>query len=131
MKKDLSGLKSLESGFVIVGSILLLGMSYGLITPSILLIILITIGGLITSTIYLNNMDKEVFASYVDKEVGMVERFKKVGPIIGPIRLFLSLSVTITFITFNLFAWQLYIVSYLYLTLVIMARARKLGVELK
>jgi hypothetical protein len=129
MKNDLSGLKSLESLFVIVGSVLLLGMSYGFIAPSMILVIIITVGGLITSTIYINNMTKEEFSNHIDKDIGIYDKFMKLGPVIGPIRIFLIILILLTLITFNLYAWQVWLAAYIYITFIITAKVKHFGLE--
>jgi len=68
MEIDLKSLKMIELGLEIFCGILILGMCYELMPPLILMGIIITVGGLITCIIYLNNKDKEA---------GISERFKK------------------------------------------------------
>jgi len=59
MKISLRSLKTIELGLEIVCGILILGMSYELLAPSVLIGIILTLGGIFTSISYLNSKDKE------------------------------------------------------------------------
>jgi len=129
VRDELNGLRSLESLLVIVGSILILGMSYGIFIQSISVIIIITGATLVTSTMYINGMNKEEFAYFINKDIGLYDRFMNIGPIVGPVRMFLALCILMTLITFNLFAWQIYLISYFYVALIIHSREKQLGLN--
>ena len=120
----------MESLLVIATSIIVLCMSYGIVTPNIGVVIIMAGATLVTSTMHINMMSKDEFISYIDEDIGIYGKFMTIGSVIGPIRMFLAICIFMTLITFNLFSWQIYLASYFYIALLVYNKKKQLGLDL-
>ena len=123
-----TGLKNASSVSIILGSLILLGMSYGVLGPSYIVIGLWLIFQNALNTIEINTYTKEDF-----DEIGKLstfENFTKENVVIGSIRMILYISIMLTVITFNLFAWQLYLISMAYGQYILYSKGKQLGLNI-
>jgi len=122
------GLKNVSNISIILGSLVLLGMSYGVLTPSYIVVGIWFIFQGVISTIEISSYDKD----YIDKifNNNTIDNFLKEGKIIGSIRLVLYISLILTLITFNLFAWQLYLLTMVYAQFILYNKAKQYNIDI-
>jgi hypothetical protein len=120
--------KLLMNASVIISSLVLLGMSFGFIPQSVLVIFMIFTWQFILNINALRDMTKDEIEKIANRN--MFENFMAEGPIVGPLRLVLFWTLVATFVTFNMFAWYIYVLFYGLSAYTLIYQAEKHGVKL-
>jgi hypothetical protein len=123
-------MKKIETVGIILTSIMVLMMSYGFIPGSFLLVSILTFGTLAVSIARIYVMDRSKLEKELNSDKGFVGRFMKEGPIQGPLRLILFILMFITFITGNMFAWQVYLIAYLIMIISVYSITKEKGINI-
>jgi len=124
-------LREFESYVLILSSLVVLAMSYGLIASSWGIVLFIGLISLIINLVNINLLTKAEFLEIADGTVSTLDKLMRKGIILGTTRFILMWAMLVTLVTFNLFAWQLYIFSMFLSVYVAFKTAEKFNIDLK
>ncbi len=120
--------KKLMNVSIIGSSLVLLGMSFGFLPQSAVVLFILFVGQFVLNMASLERMTKEELLKI--SKGSMVENFMAEGPIVGPIRLVLFWTLIATLLTFNMFAWYIFVLFYVLSGFILKHYADKFGIDL-